>query len=258
MLRSTAVLAGLAGIASAVPATPSAAQSSVPAIARGEFSVRLTGSGATDRRPWRLAPSCLGASCSTIKLRMRRADGDYDNATLQRDGDVYRGRVTTRALCRGRLSRRSGTLSIAIRVTGTTTRELTSGRETIITGLGGELRIRSASCPAGRGLGRVVRVSARRVDLPGRLRPNFKVSRPSPSISAGTTVVRFTDQSPTNNDIRTWHWSFGDPASGSNNRATGPSVVHEFMTVGTYRIELRVTDSYLQVATVSKSLVVSP
>lgn len=243
-------------------AAPAGAQDAVPVIARGDFDVRLTvpGTGTVHRTRWRLSPSCLGAACASIHLRTRRPDGVTENVTLQRDQDVYRGRLRTRALCRGRLAKRSGTIAFAIRVTRTVQREMLSGRETIVTGVGGELRIRPATgvCPRGRGLGGRVSVTARRVDLPAQQQPDFRMSPSAPSIAAGSTIVRFTDDSTPAGDAATWSWDFGDPASGSSNRASGPSVTHLFAAAGTYRVTLRISDSFGQVASRTKSIVVAP
>jgi hypothetical protein len=191
---------------------------------------------------------------------MRRPDGVGESVTLRRDQRVYRGQLRTRAVCRGRLAKRAGTIAIAIRVTRTIEREMLSGRETIITGVGGQLRIRSAAgaCPRGRGLGHVVTVAARRVDVPQRLQPDFRASPRRPSVAAGTNIVRFTDDSRPQGDPVAWSWEFGDPASGSSNRASGPSVTHLFASTGSYKVTLRIADGLGQVASRTKTFVVAP
>jgi hypothetical protein len=259
--RPLAVLGAFTATALTTPASPAVAQETVPAIARGEFDARLTvpGTRTAYHSRWRLSPSCLGAACASIDVRIRRPDGNYDFVTLRNDQGVYRGRLRTRAVCRGRLAARSGTISLAIRVTRTVKREMLSGRETIVTGVGGELRIRSAAgaCPRRRSLGRLVRVTAPRVDVPELPRPDFRTLPARPSMAAGTNIVRFTDDS-SPSDVVAWSWDFGDPASGSANRASGPSVTHLFAAAGSYRVTLRIADRLGQVASRAKSIVVSP
>jgi PKD repeat protein len=59
---------------------------------------------------------------------------------------------------------------------------------------------------------------------------------------AGTTST-FLDESTflPGGGIQNWAWEFGDPASGPNNTATGPTPFHNFSLGGTYRISLTVT-----------------
>jgi hypothetical protein len=260
--RARLPIAAAAAVSLAVAAPPAVAQDEVPVIARGQFDARLvvSGTGTIDRRRWRLSPSCLGAACTSIRLNARRSDGVTETVTLTRDRGAYRGRLRTRAVCRGRLAKSTGSLSIAIRVTRTVQRRMRTGRETIIQEVAGELRVRSAAgaCQAGRALGRVVRVVAKRIDLPAAPRAGFRLTPSGSSIGAGTNIVRFTDNSRPAEDIRTWSWSFGDPASGSANQATGPSVEHTFATAGSYRVTLTISDGFGQVASASKTVVVHP
>jgi PKD repeat protein len=211
-------------------------------------------------RRWRLAPSCLGARCARIRLRMQRSDGRYDAVTLRRSAGVYRARLRTRAVCRGRLARRAGTISIALRVTNTVNRDMISGRETIVTGIGGELRVRTATgaCPRLRHMGKRVRVTADRTDLPEAPRADFHTTPPVTSVSAGFNTLTFHDESSPDEDLVARNWDFGDPASGGANRATGRTVSHTYARPGTYRVTLAIADRYGQVDSVTGTAVINP
>lgn len=226
------------------------------------FDARLTvpGTKTVYHRRWRLSPSCLGAACARIRLHMQRPGGGNDAVTLRRREGVYRGRLRTRAVCRGRLAKRAGTIAIALRVTGTVRRNMVSGRETIVTEVGGDLRLQTPPgvCPRLRHMGRRVRVTADRLDLPQALLPDFTALPPGPSVGAGTNTVQFMDSSSPAEDIVVRTWDFGDPASGSANRATGLAVTHKYASAGSYRVTLTVADSFGQVASVDGPLVVLP
>jgi hypothetical protein len=231
--RPIALLAALATTALGAGTTPAIAQDKVPRIARGAFDARMTvpGTRTVYHRRWRLSPSCLGAACATIRLRMQRTDGRFDAVTLRRDGQgVYRGRVRTRSVCRGRLAKQAGTISIAIRVTRTVRRNMLSGRETIITEVGGGLRIESRTgvCPRLRHMGKRVEVGADRVDLPEPLHADFQALPPGPSVSARTNTLQFSDVSSPQEVLTDWRWDFGDPASGSANRASERNATHTY------------------------------
>jgi hypothetical protein len=101
MQLNSSPLAMLASIAMAGPALVAspvdAAAAPVPKIAAGTFDARMTvpGKKTVYHRIWRLSPSCLGARCAQIRLRMQRSDGRFDTVTLRRDQSVYRGKVRT-------------------------------------------------------------------------------------------------------------------------------------------------------------------
>jgi hypothetical protein len=255
VLRPISLVVATAAATVVAGAPPAAAQTSVPKIARGQFDARLTipGTKTVYHRRWRLSPSCLGANCASIRLRMERPDKRFDAVTLRRDGGVYRGRLRTRGLCRGRLAKRAGTISVALRVTRTVRRDMVSGRETIITDVGGELRITSelGACPPRRHMGRRARVTADRIDLPEALLPDFHTAPAAPSVSGRTNTVQFADASAPPDQLVAWQWNFGDPASGAANTASGRTVSHTFTRAGTYRIVLTIADSWGQVASLT-------
>lgn len=260
--RPIAVLAALATTALGAGAPPAIAQDAVPRIARGTFDARMTvpGTRTVYHRRWRLSPSCLGATCATIRLRMERSDGQFDTVTLRRNEGIYRGRVRTRSLCRGRLATRTGTISVAIRVTRTVRRDMLSGRETIIAEVGGGLRVESATgvCPRLRHMGKRVEVGADRVDLPEPLHADFEALPPGPSVSARTNTLQFSDVTSPQEVLTAWNWDFGDPASGSANRAGGHSATHTYARAGTYQVRMTVMDRFGQIASISQPLTVLP
>jgi PKD domain-containing protein len=260
--RPLAVLAAFAVTALAAAAPPAGAQDRVPRIARGTFDARMTvpGTRTIYHRRWRLSPSCLGAACPRIRLLMQRSDDRYDLVALRRRARAYRGRVRTRSLCRGRLATRAGTISVALRVIRTVKRDMVSGRETIVTGIGGDLRVHSGRgvCPRGRHMGRAVRVNADRIDLPEAPLADFEVMPGEPSVAAGTNTVQFTDISSPAEDLVSRGWDFGDPAAGSANRASGPSVAHTYASPGNYRATLTVVDRFDQVASAVRPIDVLP
>ncbi len=60
------------------------------------------------------------------------------------------------------------------------------------------------------------------------------------------SLTYFSDSSttPTPGTITSWAWSFGDPASGTNNTSTLQNPVHTFNSPGTYPVSLHVTNSH--------------
>jgi PKD repeat protein len=58
-------------------------------------------------------------------------------------------------------------------------------------------------------------------------------------------LVQFSDNSQINGGgaIVSWDWNFGDPASGTNNIASGPNPAHSFTGPGTYNVSLIVTNT---------------
>jgi PKD repeat protein len=137
---------------------------------------------------------------------------------------------------------------------------MVSGHETIISGVGGELRVRSPAgvCPRRRHLGSRVRVGADRTDLPDAPMVDFHVLTEGPSVSARTNTVQFSDISTPPDDVVTRTWDFGDPSSGTANRGSGAAVTHTYALPGSYRVSLTVADRFGQVASGSGSVDVLP
>jgi len=252
----------LAAIAALTPVAPASAQSSVPPIARGSFDARMTvpGTRTVYHRVWRISPNCLGDTCSRLRVRLQRPDGTFDGVTVRRNSaGTYTGRLRTRAICRGRVAKRSGTISLRRRVTDRERRDLISGRATLISGVGGSLTVESPPrvCPPNRHLGRRVKVTAERTDLPQRLLLDFHSLPTAPRIGNNTNTVQFTDASAPEDDIRLRGWNFGDPSSGSN-VGDGKVVTHRYARAGTYTVTLVVMDRWRQVASLSSQITVAP
>jgi hypothetical protein len=256
------ILLATATTAVASAPAPAVAQTPGPRIARGTFDARLStpGTRTVYHRRWKLSPSCLGSACARIRLQMLRSDGRYDAVTLRRDTGVYRGRVRTRALCRGPLATRSGTISVALHVTETVRRNMVTGRETIITGVGADLTVASAAgvCPPRRHIGHVIQVSAGRIDLPAALDVNFHVLTAVPSVTAHTNAVQFSDISQPAEALVARRWDFGDPASGTANRATERDVTHTYARAGNYTAKITVVDRFGQIGSASGAVTVLP
>jgi PKD repeat protein len=73
---------------------------------------------------------------------------------------------------------------------------------------------------------------------------------PTPSadfVAIPTTVITASDSvyfTHTAVGANSWQWNFGDPASGPNNTATGPSVAHFYANEGTYTVTLIVSNDF--------------
>jgi parallel beta-helix repeat protein len=78
--------------------------------------------------------------------------------------------------------------------------------------------------------------------------------RPSRSVFVGQPVTFDGSQSDSNwGGISSWEWDFGDGTRGS-----GTVVVHQFVSPGTYSIQLTVTNRFAKTATATVDVVVSP
>ena len=56
-------------------------------------------------------------------------------------------------------------------------------------------------------------------------------------------IVNFTDQSWSNENIISWTWDFGDPASGSNNASSAQNPSHTYNDTGTFYINFSFIDA---------------
>jgi len=71
--------------------------------------------------------------------------------------------------------------------------------------------------------------------------------------------TQFTDASTTpSGTIIAWHWTFGDPPSGSGNTSTEKNPIHTYTTQGTYTVTLQVTNSTQCVKDTSMQITVNP
>jgi len=78
--------------------------------------------------------------------------------------------------------------------------------------------------------------------------------RPSQSVFVGQPVTFDGSQSDSNwGGISSWEWDFGDGTRGS-----GTVAVHQFVSPGTYSIQLTVTNRFAKTATATVDVVVSP
>jgi len=74
------------------------------------------------------------------------------------------------------------------------------------------------------------------------------------------TLTHFTDASVPNatGPISAWVWTFGDPASGVSNTSTLQNPTHQFSGVGTFMVDLRVTNSNSCIKDTIVPVVVNP
>jgi gliding motility-associated-like protein len=74
-------------------------------------------------------------------------------------------------------------------------------------------------------------------------------------VSMDDPTVTFVDQS---EDANAWSWNFGDPGTGPNDYATGPSTNHVFSDTGTFYITLIVESNYGCADTIIKPYYIFP
>ena len=80
-----------------------------------------------------------------------------------------------------------------------------------------------------------------------------------PATSCESQVTQFTDLSQPNGggNIISWHWNFGDPASGGNNISTAQNPTHTFTNTGTFNVTLIVNNASNCSDTIVKAVAVS-
>ncbi len=93
--------------------------------------------------------------------------------------------------------------------------------------------------------------------------PNqLPIARMTSDVSTGAAplTVNFSglQSSDPDGNITSYEWNFGDPASGSNNQATGALAVHTFAAAGNYNVTLTVRDNQGATASVVNRITVVP
>lgn len=79
------------------------------------------------------------------------------------------------------------------------------------------------------------------------------------TVNAGAPVqFDGSTSQPGDNPISAYEWDFGDPASGGNNTASGPTASHTYNQAGAYPVTLKVTDDQGVSNATSIQVVVSP
>jgi hypothetical protein len=260
-----------AAAAVAVAATAAApAHAAVDARVVGKFAmsgkvtraehVRGEHKGQKVKRTWRISPLCDSGVCAQLTLRRQRSAHKTEKLTLTKTNTgTYsgRGHFYFALRCAGKVYKRGGRATT--KVTLTVTRRTTVQGRRFATALkatySNPKRTNRTPCK-GRSLGRdAARYSGKVTTVPGPPTADFSSTKPDP---LGTTA-NFQDESargPGGASVTTYSWSFGDPASGAANTATGPAPSHDFSAHGSYDVTLTVTDSNGLKSTTTKQVVV--
>lgn len=85
---------------------------------------------------------------------------------------------------------------------------------------------------------------------------NFYVSPPPFSCSGTPAKLNDLTFNPTDSNLETWHWDFGDPGSGQNDSGS-KNPQHTYTTAGQYDVTLTVTTNFSCEATRQKTITIS-
>lgn len=212
------------------------------------------------RRTWIFIPKCATGACNRVTL-VRRRSGKHIVDTLvlkRRRQNLYVGKshFWIALKCAGQLVKHGGraTEKITVRVTHTGQVGTTPFATAITATYQNPTRVNFTKCPGGIGHDAASYRGTRVSPLPGAPKAAFAVAANPTALTAA-----FTDQStpgPSDAPIVGWSWSFGDPASGSNNTSSSQNATHQYSAHGTYTATLQVRDANGQTATISEQLTV--
>jgi hypothetical protein len=224
-------------------------------------AVRVRGESPGQRvtRRWRfVGRSCNRRFCRRLVLHRERSDGHFNRLVLHRVGAgryVGQGQFTAALSCLGRVYRAGESVpyTITVRVTAAVRLQGIAFASRLSATYTNVARADDTPCPLGPSHDAArYRGGAHPLLTPPAAAFIFAVNPVADIALFADHSTRGAGGAP----IVTRRWTFGDPASGAADTASGPDTSHHFLAPGVYVVTLTVTDTHGLTATETQSVTV--